>query len=104
MRRVRVESIFIRRLTASIIATLTLLVIACGSPGYEEHPGTPGWPCQSTGECHTGLTCEPLGSGKCPDTVYKCTTRCTAQSDCAALGDRYRCQSVCGNYFACIFI
>lgn len=82
------------------------VAFACGSDPLAQNPGTPGWHCQTSTECHSGLTCEALGTpdraSQCAIAEQVCTVFCDSDADCTKLGSRFTCLGTCAGRGICV--
>ena len=86
------------------LAAITAALACSTNVLPEDHPNTPGWPCETSSDCNSGLSCEPIGTqegSSCTVLQRECAVKCTADADCKPLGATFACQSTCGGKYIC---
>ena len=68
--------------------------------------GSAGESCSTGSDCGSDLQCLDTGqvftnSTTCTDEGKECTISCATDSDCAKLGDNFKCFQACGAYKRC---
>ena len=83
----------------------TVLVAALSLFGCGSGPLRPeGTLCSSDAECGAGLSCVGFGAfsdAGCTTMVKACSTQCTLDADCVALGATYKCFLACDGTRSC---